>query len=223
MEGTEEMGKITDKISLADGILKCYEDEGLEAFSPRANRLIEEYLSSEESKKDTRAASEKYRRTRESENERILRKIAEPYPWAGSVPIHERFVVMKVYYRGKNALCPVDLLRGYSAPYFGFYGGFTEGDETDVASLAHCHNRIMKSLFILDGRELWSFVREWMNFFKMDNDNPYRKDLMSVVNYRIDKDDNIEIVGEGEKMTFDEHRKSLFAKYETKGRGGRQK
>lgn len=215
------------KIAIADAVIASYLTDSKSSLPPAIVSLVSDYndaLREEEANRMLeeelrRKEDEKRRKKKEEELKKKYDAIANPVPWADKVPLNERFVVMKKrskYYQcqklcERDDYCPVDLLRGYTAPYFGYYGN----------GLRHCVIETMSELFKREGIDLWKFVSSEFNFFKLSGNA--LDDKMSAVSYTVGDDGSVKELYVGPPMTYYEHFKALEAKYGTNESDGIKK
>ena len=208
------------KIAIADAIIDFRDRNGDAGLPPNIVHLVDEYKEVVKSEEAARILDDELRKKNEerkhlkaeAEKKRLYDCLAHPVPWADKVPINERFVVMKIrneYYQcqklyERDDYCPIDLLRGYTAPYFGYYG----------SGLRHCHIEIMKDLLCLRGLELWKFVGAEFHFFRLSDKEKLTK-KMSIVSYSVGDDGSVKELHVGQPLTFHEHFKALELKYGT--------
>ena len=208
------------KEHIANTVIAFRDKAGGDMLPPTIVHLVDEYKDAIKSEAEARILEDELRKKQEhlnaeAEKKRLYDQLAHPVQWADKVPLNERFVVMKTRYRyyqcqklvERDDYCPVDILRKYTAPYFGYYG----------CGLRHCVIEIMRELFRLNGDALWKFVKSEFTFFKMDG----KRDLerkMSIVSYSDGDDGLVKELYVGPPMTIDEHFNNLEMKY---GKGER--
>lgn len=147
--------------------------------------------------------------------------------WAENIPRNRRFVLCErdwkrygEYVRGSSSerevvdcikLCAVDIVRGYSNPYFGYYGGDGEAPH----QLRWWWKERLQPVIEAETEDKFlTRIRCDWNFFKLypahEADYPFR-----ILTYEVGDDGDIKITGRSESKTWQEHRADLekeFAK-----------
>lgn len=168
---------------------------------------------------------EKYRVRRDKERKELL-CIGT---WAENIPRNRRFVLCErdwkkygEYVKGSFIerevvpcieLCAVDIVRGYTSPYFGYYCG----DGETPQQLRSWWEQRLQPVIEADTEDkfLTRISCDWI-FFHIYNDRPDKPHFpFRILTYEVGDDGNIKITGRSEAKTWQEHRTDLkkeFAK-----------
>ena len=169
----------------------------------------------EEWKKTVRKNEEKEKKRIEDEKKELLGlSIGE---WARKVPNNRRFVLAMRYshkYIGtafdpwqdaKNWMeveeyCPVDILRGYTAPYFEYYGDKGKMLDEGVSE------RLLPAIDAKDDEELAYVAKKYFNFFQVRHPETEK---FAICEFKVDESGHVVINGFGEARTLALHQEIL--------------
>lgn len=149
--------------------------------------------------------------------------------WAENIPRNRRFALCErdwkrygEYVRGNYSerevvpcieLCAIDIVRGYTSPYFGYYCG--EGVE-QYQLKSWWEQRLKPVIEANTKDEFLTRIRCDWNFFHIYNDRPDQPHFpFRILTYEVGDDGNIKITGRSEAKKWQEHRADLkkeFAK-----------
>lgn len=148
--------------------------------------------------------------------------------WVRNIPRKERFVIAvrdSEHFIGwsgdeKNdpskwvsveSCCAIDILRGYMSPYWGYYGD-TEYTSVSRQVELFYKERVSKIENAKNEDRLVTVIDCNWNFFYINND--YKDTKFAILDYEIDENGNVKILGRSDYKTFSEHQKDLIGKYE---------
>lgn len=177
---------------------------------------------------DLRGWRETVRKAEENEKKRLEDEKKELLglnigEWAGKVPNNRRFVLAMRYsheyigtslnpwidddaahWREVEEYCPVDILRGYTAPYFKYYGG--KGAMLDKG----VSERLLPAINAKDDEELAYVAKKYFNFFPVEH--PETEEF-AICEFRIDESGHVVINGFGEARTLALHQGILKSEF----------
>lgn len=171
-------------------------------------RILKEKAEKEERERRRREYEEAEKRKEQSEMDKLLCR----GEWGEKVPRNRRFALCYkevphfIGYVGqekredkwvpRGEYCPIDLVRGYMAPYWVYFGGGPD----------HCWKDRMRALFAAeDELSLFRKIRIDWNFFRLREED----DGFSVCEYSVDEKGHVTILRIGEKKTLKEHQEEL--------------
>lgn len=211
--------EILVRVSEIEGAMEALPDDVKEEVIKAVKEYKSELKADEERAKNAQnKADEEYDKAMAEKSKMLLCRGT----WAENVPRNRRFVLCsrkRQQFFGdswernnpekwgmETEYCAIDLVRGYTAPYFGYYSTRRGFD-----SLNKFYTEKIKPLLEEKiERNLVNRISSDFNFFDID-----KECMFSVIDYTVSDDGKVEVVKESEPMTFDEHLKLLkeeFAK-----------
>lgn len=170
---------------------------------------------------------EMVRREAEEKAERALQAEFEKYlckgTWGERVPLYRRFALCEsigkafVGFCGQERdpakwvdrveVCPIDLVRGFMGPYWGYYGMHNPFKEA-----AYLIREILEAESV--GRAARK-IRSSFGVFNIEKHDLERKFV--ILSYTVDADWNVKVTGRSEPMTWEKHRAALKAEFAHEG------
>lgn len=141
--------------------------------------------------------------------------------WGERVPLIRRFVLCEsigkefvghqisnpTHWVDRVETCPIDLVRGFMGPYWGYYGMLNP--------LGNAFKRIKDVIDAEGTSQLPMTIRYNFGSFSIDdkiNNRPF-----VILSYTVDADGNVKVTGRSEPMTWDQHRAALKAEFAHEG------
>lgn len=140
------------------------------AIAARRSEISETKRKAEEEKRKAEVA----RRAIEEKEMKENHKLIYPTKWASNIPRNRRFVMAWRKCRVRNLrnelvdeieYCPIDVLRGYSAPYFGYF--------KYVGVNAAWREGLHDAIFSHTDIELLKVIKSEYDFFRLEYDDKY--------------------------------------------------
>ena len=221
------MSTNTDAILLQE-ILTC--EEVMACLTGDVKQNAMEFLTrieKERKGKESRLKeSEHTKAQREAEEFAVCSKYLCSNHWGEKVPDIKRFAICKRLgkrfegYCGQEnypnmweaevQFCAIDLVRGYMAPYWGYYGGFySEYDKM----MPFFKNKILPILNATSDFEKATFIQGNFDFFSIIEKSQINPTPFHIINYEIVSDGEIKVIDESPARTWEEHRELLKAEY----------
>lgn len=217
----------TDEIK--ENIIEAAKFGDMEAVAKLSAELKDIEADAEKRAKDT-AARREAKLAKESERERLkYEKKFYPEDWMRRIPLGRRFVMAEEYVKpGSDGLdrdyhlCPIDIITGYTEPYFHYYGNilFTIGDHANFEVLEELRDTFDVFAYFNRCRYKHPF-----QFFQLDNEETFK---FAICKWKVDLDkirsvvredgtiyymgapyDAFTVNGHGEFKTLAEHQADL--------------
>lgn len=211
------------------GVAKC--DSAMAALPESVRAEIDsvkgEFERRVKEREETERKLELARRKAEAEAEKERISLEAKYlckgSWGERVPLIRRFALCEsigkkfIGYCGQERdpakwvdrvdYCPIDLVRGFMGPYWGYYG--------QANPLKEAYKRIRSVLEAEGTKQTGVRIDNGFGFFKI---RPEEKDRPFVIlSYTVEADGNVHVTGRSEPMKWEQHRAVLKAEFAQEG------
>lgn len=150
--------------------------------------------------------------------------------WVRNIPKYKRFVIgvkdgkrftglsyaneLKDPSKWENIkqCCAIDLLRGFTSPYWGYY--YVTNDMVELQAKKFYMERVFNVMNAKTDDELCKVLDSDWNFFKFDDHNESNVKF-GILDYIVDAKGEFTILGVSEYRTLAEHQEDLRRKYQT--------
>ena len=202
----------------------------LDLLSPNEKSYVQNFVNErkrEIAKMERMRKMDELKRKKEIEMKRNKLLGLEYGEWVRNIPKYERFVIAvrdgkrfmgwninsdledPTKWKSIKECCAIDILRGYKSPYWGYY--VVPGDDVVLQANAFYENRVSKVMLAENDDELVKVLDYNWNFFKYDNTKSDAK--FGILDYIVDSEGKITVLGVSEYKTLREHLEDLKSKY----------
>ena len=202
----------------------------LDLLSPNEKCYVQNFVNErkrEIAKMERMRKMDELKRKKEIEMKRNKLLGLEYGEWVRNIPKYERFVIAvrdgkrfmgwnigsdfedPTKWKSIKECCAIDILRGYKSPYWGYY--VVSGDDVVLQANAFYENRVSKVMLAKNDDELVKVLDYNWNFFKYDNTKSDAK--FGILDYIVDSEGKITVLGVSEYKTLREHLEDLKSKY----------
>ena len=202
----------------------------LDLLSPNEKSYVQNFVNErkrEIAKMERMRKMDELKRKKEIEMKRNKLLGLEYGEWVRNIPKYGRFVIAvedgkrfigwnidsdledPTQWKSIKECCAIDILRGYKSPYWGYY--CVSGDDVVLQANAFYENRVSKVMLAENDDELVKVLDYNWNFFKYDNTKSDAK--FGILDYIVDSEGKITVLGVSEYKTLREHLEDLKSKY----------